>query len=86
MPPTFQLPTPDGRSLDVWLAGPPDGVPLVFHSGTPGNGLPFDHHVAAMAERGLRYVSVTRPGYGLSTRRGSWAGPAAGRTRSPAPR
>ena len=69
MPPTLQLRTPDGRTLDVWLAGPPDGVPLLFHSGTPGNGLPFDHHVASMAARGLRYVSVTRPGYGSSTRK-----------------
>lgn len=66
--PTLHLPTPDGRSLDVWLAGPPDGTPLVFHSGTPGNGMPFWLHVRAMAERGLRYVSVTRPGYGSSTR------------------
>jgi pimeloyl-ACP methyl ester carboxylesterase len=65
---THQLRTPDGRSIDVWLAGPPDGTPLVFHSGTPGNGMPFDWHVASMAERGLRYVSVSRPGYGRSTR------------------
>lgn len=65
---TIQLPTSDGRSVDVWLAGPPEGQALVFHSGTPGNGLPFDLHVALMAERGLRYVSVTRPGYGGSTR------------------
>lgn len=60
--------TPDGRSLDVWLAGPPDGTPVLYHSGTPGNGTPFDWHVAKMAERGLRYVSVTRPGYGGSSR------------------
>lgn len=39
---TLHLPTADGRSLDVWLAGPADGQPLVFHSGTPGNGMPFD--------------------------------------------
>jgi pimeloyl-ACP methyl ester carboxylesterase len=31
--------------------------------------MPFDQHVAAMADRGLRYVSVTRPGYGGSSRR-----------------
>ena len=60
---------PDGRSLDVWLAGPPDGDPLVFHHGTPGAGLPFDHQVRLMAERGLRYVSWTRAGYGSSSRR-----------------
>lgn len=66
--PSRRIATPDGRSLDVWLAGPEDGQTLVFHAGTPGNGLPFERHVAAMAERGVRYVSITRPGYGGSTR------------------
>ncbi len=66
--PTRLITTPDGRSLDVWLAGPPDGIPVVYHSGTPGNGLPYADYVAALADRGLRYVSVTRPGYGGSTR------------------
>jgi pimeloyl-ACP methyl ester carboxylesterase len=60
---------PDGRSLDLWQAGPPDGEPIVFHHGTPGAGLPFDHHVREMAARGLRYIGWTRPGYGSSTRR-----------------
>jgi pimeloyl-ACP methyl ester carboxylesterase len=60
---------PDGRSLDLWQAGPPDGEPLVFHHGTPGAGLPFEHHVREMAARGLRYVGWTRPGYGSSSRR-----------------
>jgi pimeloyl-ACP methyl ester carboxylesterase len=64
-----RITTPDGRSLDLWLAGPPDGDPLVFHSGTPGAGLPFGWHVRNLAARGLRYVSATRPGYGDSTRR-----------------
>jgi pimeloyl-ACP methyl ester carboxylesterase len=64
-----QIELSDGRSLDVWQAGPPDAEPLVFHHGTPGAGLPFDLHVQAMAERGLRYVAWTRPGYGSSTRR-----------------
>ena len=63
-----QVELPDGRSLDVWRAGPADGEPLVFHHGTPGAGLPFDHHVRLMAERGLRYVSWTRAGYGSSSR------------------
>lgn len=69
MPPTLQVPTRDGRSLDVWLAGPPQGTPFLFHSGTPGNGMPFGWHLDRLAERGLRYVSITRPGYGGSTRR-----------------
>jgi len=64
-----QITTPDGRSLDVWLAGPPDGDPLFFHLGTPGAGLPFEWHIQNLAERGLRYVSASRPGYGDSTRR-----------------
>lgn len=69
VPPTLTVPTRDGRSLDVWLAGPPDGSPFLFHSGTPGNGMPFGWHVDRLAERNLRYVSITRPGYGGSTRR-----------------
>jgi pimeloyl-ACP methyl ester carboxylesterase len=66
--PSRQVATPDGRSLDVWLAGPPDGTPVVYHSGTPGNGLPFAGYVEALTARGLRYVSISRPGYGGSTR------------------
>jgi pimeloyl-ACP methyl ester carboxylesterase len=63
-----QVKTPDGRSLDVYLAGPEDGTPLVFHVGTPGAGLPYRPFIEAMSERGLRYVSWNRPGYGSSTR------------------
>jgi pimeloyl-ACP methyl ester carboxylesterase len=63
------LSLPNGRSLDVWQAGPPDGDALVFHHGTPGAGIPFEHHVREMADRGLRYVGWTRPGYGSSSRR-----------------
>lgn len=60
---------PDGRSLDVFVAGPEDGTPLLFHVGTPCAGLPFAPFVETLAERGLRYVSFSRPGYGSSTRR-----------------
>jgi pimeloyl-ACP methyl ester carboxylesterase len=61
--------TPDGRSLDLYLAGPPDGEVLLFHSGTPSVPLPFQPSVDLMAERGLRYVAFSRAGYGSSTRR-----------------
>jgi pimeloyl-ACP methyl ester carboxylesterase len=65
-PPTaFEL--PDGRRLDVWIEGPEDGTPLVFHHGTPGSGLPFEPMVRAITDRGLRYVSASRAGYGDST-------------------
>jgi hypothetical protein len=26
---------PDGRKIDFLVAGPPDGLPLVLHEGTP---------------------------------------------------
>ena len=32
----FLLPLPDGRELEVGVSGPPDGVPFVWHHGTPG--------------------------------------------------
>ncbi|HEX3299135.1 MAG TPA: alpha/beta hydrolase [Actinomycetota bacterium] len=59
---------PDGRSVDVYVDGPPDGVPLVSHHGTPGAGLPYGPFVRAAAERGMRWVSYSRPGYASSTR------------------
>ncbi|MEX0626166.1 MAG: alpha/beta hydrolase [Chloroflexota bacterium] len=68
--PTMDLRLRDGRSLDVFLDGPATGTPLVYHFGTPAAGGPtFAPIVDALAERGLRYVSFSRPGYGSSTRR-----------------
>jgi pimeloyl-ACP methyl ester carboxylesterase len=67
--PTMELRLPDGRSLDVFLDDPEAGTPLVYHMGTPSAGLPIAPEVEAFAERGLRYVSFSRPGYGSSTRR-----------------
>ena len=67
--PTMELRLPDGRSLDVFLDGPETGTPLVYHMGTPAAGIPFAPIVEVLAERGLRYVSFCRPGYGASTRR-----------------
>ncbi|HJX06691.1 MAG TPA: alpha/beta hydrolase [Actinomycetota bacterium] len=68
MPEPDRIELPDGRSLDVYVDGPSDGVPLVSHHGTPGAGLPFGPFVRAAAERGMRWVSYSRPGYGSSTR------------------
>jgi pimeloyl-ACP methyl ester carboxylesterase len=59
---------PDGRLLDLYVAGPADGIPLVFHHGTPSAGIPYGPFVDAAAERGLRWVSYSRPGYGESSR------------------
>jgi pimeloyl-ACP methyl ester carboxylesterase len=68
MPPTRIVTTPDGRSLDVWLDGPADGEPFLFHHGTPGTGLSYGWHVDRLTERGLRRIAISRPGYGGSTR------------------
>ncbi len=59
---------PSGRVLDLWLAGPEDGTPLLFIPGTPGAGIPFGSMVEQLGERGLRYVAFSRAGYGSSTR------------------
>src|SRR5881227_2565598 len=58
----------DGRLLEVWVEGPADGDTLVFHNGTPSSGLPYGPFVEALAARGLRLVTWSRPGYSGSTR------------------
>ncbi|SEQ71353.1 alpha/beta fold hydrolase [Microlunatus flavus] len=63
------LRTPDGRDLDVLVSGPEDGVPLLFHHGTPASSVPLRAWSRAAQERGLRLVTWSRPGYGSSTRR-----------------
>jgi pimeloyl-ACP methyl ester carboxylesterase len=59
---------PDGRRLDIRVSGPGDGLPLVFHHGTPGAATPVRSFEAAVHRRGLRLVTLSRPGYGASTR------------------
>jgi pimeloyl-ACP methyl ester carboxylesterase len=65
---TQLLELPDGRLIDVLMAGDPQGVPLVLHHGTPGDATIFaDWHEPCLA-RGLRLISASRPGYATSTR------------------
>jgi pimeloyl-ACP methyl ester carboxylesterase len=59
---------PDGRRLDMRVSGPADGLPLVFHHGTPGAATPIRVLERAVHARGLRLVTTSRPGYGRSTR------------------
>ncbi|HUZ70252.1 MAG TPA: alpha/beta fold hydrolase [Candidatus Saccharimonadales bacterium] len=59
--------TPDGRDLEVVSAGPEDGRCFLWHSGTPSSAGIFGPSLAAAAERGLRYVTFSRPGYSTST-------------------
>lgn len=63
---------PDGRSLEVFDSGG-DGLPCVFHGGTPAGPVPHGAAIAAAGEVGLRWITYARPGYGEST-------PLAGRT------
>jgi pimeloyl-ACP methyl ester carboxylesterase len=58
----------DGRLLEVQVTGPDDAVPLVFHHGTPGAVTQLRLMQRAAAERSLRLVTYSRPGYGGSTR------------------
>jgi pimeloyl-ACP methyl ester carboxylesterase len=63
----FTVPAAGGRSLDVLVAGPSDGLPLVFHHGTPGGIAIYPPMASEAAARGLRLVMYARPGYGGST-------------------
>jgi pimeloyl-ACP methyl ester carboxylesterase len=59
----------DGRRLVARLEGPDEGEVVFFHNGTPFDGPLFDAFIEAGAERGLRHLSYSRPGYGDSDRR-----------------
>jgi pimeloyl-ACP methyl ester carboxylesterase len=58
----------NGRILEVVIAGPPDGALLFSHHGTPGAAEMLDRLVDLGAERNLRHVTYSRPGYGGSGR------------------
>lgn len=59
--------TPDDRSLEVLVEGAPGDRALLFHSGTPSGATSYGLLAKHAAERGLRLVSYSRPGYGEST-------------------
>jgi pimeloyl-ACP methyl ester carboxylesterase len=63
-----QVAAADGRLLDVEVSGPAEGATVVYHPGTPDSGTMFGPLVQAGAERGLRHVTYSRPGYARSTR------------------
>src|SRR5580704_356245 len=60
---------PDGRKIDVLMAGPADGLPLVLHEGTPVGLVLYPPTVRAAQARGLRVIVAARPGYEGSTPR-----------------
>ena len=62
----FAVEVADGRSVEVLVAGPQDGLPLVFHTGTPGGLVSFAPLTEAASAQNLRTVGYARPGYGSS--------------------
>jgi pimeloyl-ACP methyl ester carboxylesterase len=58
----------DGRDLEYTVVGPEDALPLVFQHGVPGCTVMAPHIERPILEAGLRLISYSRPGYGLSTR------------------
>lgn len=62
----FGVKVADGRSVQVLAAGPADGLPLVFHTGTPAGLVHYQPVIDAAAAAGLRCVLYSRPGYGVS--------------------
>jgi pimeloyl-ACP methyl ester carboxylesterase len=69
-PPRFEgaLRLPSGRSLGFAEFGPPGGRPLLWFHGTPGARRQIPPRARELAhERGVRLVSVERPGVGEST-------------------
>jgi pimeloyl-ACP methyl ester carboxylesterase len=65
----INLPLADGRTLEIYVEGPEDGIPLVHHNGTPSSGLPYAPFIELAAQRGLRLVNYSRAGYSGSSRK-----------------
>ena len=57
----------DGRQLEALTSGPPDGLAVVLHNGTPAGLVAAPAIAAVAAERGMRLVLYARPGYESST-------------------
>jgi len=64
---TVTVETADRRTLEVLISGPDDGLPLLFHWGTPQGAAPFGILERPAAARNLRVISYSRPGYGASS-------------------
>ncbi|MGH3508811.1 MAG: alpha/beta fold hydrolase, partial [Nocardioidaceae bacterium] len=62
-----QVSLPDGRTLDYWEGGDPDGSPVLFQPGTPSCRIQGMHGHEAALTTGVRLIAVSRPGYGASS-------------------
>ena len=61
------VPTPDGRLLEVLAGDDSERHALLFHHGTPGSAVPFPILDRAARAHGFRLIRYSRPGYGAST-------------------
>jgi pimeloyl-ACP methyl ester carboxylesterase len=56
-----------GREPEVLQTGPADGLPFALHLGNPGAAVDMPQLTRPAAERGLRTVGYSCPGYAGST-------------------
>jgi len=61
------VPTSEGRNLEVLTGGDPAGFPWLFHTGTPSAAVEAPLFEAFARYAGLRLITYSRPGYGRST-------------------
>ncbi len=66
---TRSIDGPGGRAIQVHETGGADGPLVIFHHGTPCDGLIPAGWIEHAATAGIRLVSYDRPGYGGSDRR-----------------
>src|SRR5260370_35998530 len=75
----FDVKLAEGRTVRVLAAYEADGLPFVFHTGTPAGLVQYQPIIGASAEAGLRCVMYSRPGYeGSDPRPGRLVADAAG--------
>lgn len=63
----LEVETDDGRVLEVLTGGDPDGLPWLYHGGSPTAAVPHATFEDTADRLGLRLVTYSRPGYGTST-------------------
>jgi pimeloyl-ACP methyl ester carboxylesterase len=64
----ISVPLSDGRILEAVSEGDEGGSLLIFHHGSPGAAVPYEPFDRAAAERGIRLVTMSRAGFGGSSR------------------
>ncbi len=58
---------PDGRMLDVRSSGPTDAPAVFYHHGSPGSAVNIHCYDESAHRHGLRFLTVSRAGFGNST-------------------